>query len=79
VSRPSPQPQSQPSGRGARPQATGRVYTVTSAEAAGSGNLIIGSCVIVGRSLHVLFDSGATHSYVSKSRVVELGLPVKEL
>ncbi|XP_027905941.1 uncharacterized protein LOC114165544 [Vigna unguiculata] len=79
VSRPSPQPQSQPSGRGARPQAAGRVYTVTSAEAAGSGNLIIGSCVIVGRSLHVLFDSGATHSFVSKSRVVELGLPVKEL
>jgi len=35
--------------------------------------------VIVGRSLHVLFDSGAIHSFVLESRVVELGLPVKEL
>ncbi|XP_027941341.1 uncharacterized protein LOC114195149 [Vigna unguiculata] len=65
VPRPSPQPQSQPSRGGARPQVAGRVYAVTSAEAARSGNLIIGSCVIAGRSLHVL--------------VVELGLPVKEL
>ncbi|XP_027905913.1 uncharacterized protein LOC114165505 [Vigna unguiculata] len=79
VPRPSPQPQSQPSRGGTRPQAVGRVYAVTGAEAAGSGNLIIGSCVIAGRSLHVLFDSGATHSFVSKSRVVELGLPMKEL
>jgi len=61
------------------PQAAGRVYAMTGAEAARSGNLIIGSCVIAGRSLHVLFDSGATHSFVSESRVVELGLPVKEL
>ena len=55
------------------------MYTVTGAEVARSGNLIIRSCVIAGRSLHVLFDSGETHSFVSKSRVVELGLPVKEL
>ena len=55
------------------------MYAVTGAEAARSGNLIIGSCVIAGRSLHVLFDSGATHSFVSESRVVELDLPVKEL
>ena len=55
------------------------MYVVTGAEAARSGNLIIGSCVIASRSLHVLFDSGATHSFVSESRVVELGLPVKEL
>ncbi|XP_027915013.1 uncharacterized protein LOC114174373 [Vigna unguiculata] len=79
VSRPSPQPQSQPSRGGARPQAAGRVYVVTGAEVAGSGNLIIESCVIAGRSLHVLFDSGSTHSFVSESRVVELGLPAKEL
>jgi len=79
VSRPSPQPQSQPSRGGARPQAAGRVYAVTGAKAAGLGNLIIGSCVITGRSLHVLFDLGATHSFVSESRVVELDLLVKEL
>ena len=55
------------------------MYTVTGAETAGLGNLIIGSCVIVGRSLHVLYDSGATHSFVLESRVVELGLLVREL
>jgi len=55
------------------------VYAVTGAEVDESGNLIIGSCVIAGRSLHVLFDSGPTHSFVSKSRVVKLGLLVKEL
>ena len=49
------------------------------AEAARSGNRIIASCVIVGRSLHVLYDSGATHSLVSESKVVELGLPMREL
>jgi len=52
---------------------------MTGAEAARSGNLIIVSCVIVGRSLHVLYDSGATHSFVSESKVVELGLLVREL
>jgi len=49
------------------------------AEAAGSCKLIVGSCVIIGRSLCVLYDSGATHSFVSEFRVQELGLPVKEL
>jgi len=48
-------------------------------EAVRSGNLIIGSCVNVGRSLHVLYDSEATHSFVSESIVVELGLPVRKL
>jgi len=52
---------------------------MTGTEADRSGNLIIGSCVIAGRSLHVLYDSGATHSFVSKSIVVELGLPTREL
>jgi len=62
-----------------RPQAAGRVYAMTSTEVVRSGNLIIGSCMIAGRSLCVLYDSGATHSFVSKSKVLELGLPVREL
>jgi len=52
---------------------------MTGAEVTGAGNLIIGSCVIVDRNLHVLYDSGATHSFVSESVVVELGLMVREL
>ncbi|XP_027903705.1 uncharacterized protein LOC114163598 [Vigna unguiculata] len=52
---------------------------MTGTEANKSGNLIIGSCVITGRSLCVLYDSGVTHSFVSESIVLELGLPVREL
>jgi len=52
---------------------------MTGTEAFRSGNLITGSCVIAGRGLCVLYDSGATHSFVSESVVEELGLPVREL
>jgi len=52
---------------------------MTGTEAVRSGNLITGSCVIAGRGLCVLYDSGATHSFVSESVVEELGLPVREL
>ena len=52
---------------------------MTGAEAAGSGNLVMGYCVISGMRCCVLYDSGATHSFVSESCVRELGLPVCEL
>ncbi|XP_027905698.1 uncharacterized protein LOC114165239 [Vigna unguiculata] len=65
--------------RGNRPQATGRVYAMTGAEATGSGNLVMGCCLIAGVSCCVLYDSGATHSFVSDSCVKRLGLPVSEL
>ncbi|XP_052726715.1 uncharacterized protein LOC128194743 [Vigna angularis] len=60
-----------------KPQATGRVYALTGAEAAKSGTLIIGCCNIAGRDLNVLFDSGATHSFLSETLIQELNLPVK--
>ncbi|XP_027922937.1 uncharacterized protein LOC114180844 [Vigna unguiculata] len=56
VARPSPHTPSQSSGQtqhrggGSRPQATGRVFAMTGSEAAGSGNLVIGCCVISGKS-----------------------------
>jgi len=52
---------------------------MTGAEAAGSGNLVMGRCMIAGESLCVLFDSGATHSFASFACVEPLGLPVREL
>ncbi|XP_027932696.1 uncharacterized protein LOC114188293 [Vigna unguiculata] len=52
---------------------------MTGAEGASSGNLVMGCCVISGKRLCVLYDSGATHSFVSESCVQELGLPVCEL
>jgi len=35
---------------GNRPQATGRVYAMTGAEVADSGNLVIGDCMIAGKA-----------------------------
>ncbi|XP_027903562.1 uncharacterized protein LOC114163451 [Vigna unguiculata] len=61
------------------PQASGRVYAMTGAEAAGSCNLVMGHCVIVGKSTCVLYDSGATHSFSFETCVQRLGLPVCEL
>ncbi|XP_052732489.1 uncharacterized protein LOC128196275 [Vigna angularis] len=64
---------------GIGPQATGCVYALTGAEAASSGDLIFGICLLGGRSCMVLFDSGATHSFVSDTCTRELGLTVREL
>jgi len=52
---------------------------MTGAEATGSGNLVMGQCVIVGKSTCVLYDSETTHSFVSETCVQRLGLPVCEL
>ena len=62
-----------------KPQATCKVYAMTRAEATGSGNLVMGCCLIAGVSCCVLYDSGATHSFVSDSCVKRLGLSVCEL
>jgi len=71
--------QNQQRNRGNRPQATGRIDVMTRAEATSSGNLVMGQCMIVGESLCVLYDSGATHSFVSDACVKRLCLPVCEL
>ncbi|XP_052726210.1 uncharacterized protein LOC128194683 [Vigna angularis] len=64
---------------GHRPEPTGRVYALTKTEATSAGNLIINSCLLFGASCVTLFDSGATHSFVSKACVERLGLVVREL
>jgi len=65
--------------KGNMPQVTGRVYTMIRAEAVGSGNLIMGYCVIFGMRCCVLYDSRATHSFVSNTCVERLGPLVCEL
>ncbi|XP_052725957.1 uncharacterized protein LOC128194408 [Vigna angularis] len=77
VMRPPNAGRSQP--RGGRAQAVGRVYAITSAEATSSGNLIIGECLLFGRSCCALYNSGATHSFISKACVEKLGLEVSEI
>ncbi|XP_057439895.1 uncharacterized protein LOC130731637, partial [Lotus japonicus] len=64
---------------GKRPVAKGRVYTMDGEEAEGADGLIRGECEIDGNLLTVLFDSGATHSFVSKDCVSRLHLPITTL
>jgi len=52
---------------------------MTGAEATGLGNLVMGCCLIAGVSCCVLYDSRATHSFVSDSYVKRLGLPLCKL
>jgi len=52
---------------------------MTKTEVVGSSNLMIGCCVLAEKNCCVLFDSLATHSFVPKSCVQELGLLVCEL
>ncbi|XP_017438321.1 uncharacterized protein LOC108344384 [Vigna angularis] len=71
----------QPRGRGGdgRAQAAGRVYAMMGAKAASSGNLITSSCLFYGFPCCVLFDSGATYSFISKACVEKWGLSESEL
>ena len=50
-----------------RARATGRVFAMTSTKATQSGNLILEPCLLIGQSVLVLFDFGATHSFISKA------------
>jgi len=49
------------------------------AEAASSGHLVMGYCGIFGMRCCVLYDSRATHSFVSNACVERFGLSVCEL
>ncbi|XP_027905956.1 uncharacterized protein LOC114165566 [Vigna unguiculata] len=62
-----------------RLRAAGRVFALTSTDAIQSGNLILDKCLLFNHSVLLLFDSGATHSFVSKECVSRLGLVVCDL
>nr|KYP39237.1 Retrovirus-related Pol polyprotein from transposon 17.6 [Cajanus cajan] len=62
-----------------RPKTMGRVFALSGVEAAWSKNLIQGTCFIAETPFVVLFDSGATHSFISISCVQKLNLPVSLL
>ncbi|KAJ4977612.1 hypothetical protein NE237_008392 [Protea cynaroides] len=57
----------------------GRVYAVTSEDAAASPDVVTGIVPINGIPARVLFDSGATHSFISVSFEKKLNLPLKSL
>ena len=60
-------------------KAAGRVFAISGAEASQSYSLVRGICSILGTQLFVLFDSGATHSFISFDCAKKLKLPVQEL
>jgi len=47
------------------PKTTGRVFTMNGTIVVQSGNLIQGKCIINGHLVNVVYDSGATHSFIS--------------
>ncbi|XP_057452439.1 uncharacterized protein LOC130744266 [Lotus japonicus] len=65
--------------RGRRPTTPGRVFAMFGEQAAVTDDLIQGTCVIAGTSLMVLFDSGATHSFIAEECVKRLGLLTADL
>ncbi|XP_027911462.1 uncharacterized protein LOC114170179 [Vigna unguiculata] len=57
-----------------RARAAGRVFALTSTEATKSGNIILKPCLLLGQLVLVLFDSGATHSFIANVCVGRLNL-----
>ncbi|KAF1883508.1 hypothetical protein Lal_00044277 [Lupinus albus] len=72
-------PQSVNAVRVERPCSTGRVFTMSGAEVSSTDGLIKGNCVVAGIPLLVLFDSGATHSFVSIECVDRLKFQTQSL
>ncbi|XP_073222503.1 uncharacterized protein [Cicer arietinum] len=62
-----------------RPTAKGCVYHINGEETPSSSELIQGECLIVGKSLNVIYDSGATHSFISLDWVDSLQLTITTL
>ncbi|XP_040868867.1 uncharacterized protein [Glycine max] len=64
---------------GGRHKVPSRVFAMSGSEATASDDLIQGKCLIVDKLLYVLYDSGATHSFISHACVERLGLCTTKL
>ncbi|KAF1874201.1 hypothetical protein Lal_00032316 [Lupinus albus] len=62
-----------------RPCSTGRLFTMSGAEVSSTDGMIKGNCMVAGIPLLVLFDSGATHSFVSIECVDRLKFQTESL
>ena len=84
ISQAGPRGQSMGRGRGRGPQAgtsgvQGRVYAITSQAESADQPVIQGTFLLSRLWARVLFDSGASHSFIAASVVIELGLEVETL
>ena len=84
ISQVGPRGQSMGRGRGRGPQAgtsgvQGRVYTITPQAESADQSIIQGTFLLSRLWARVLFDSGASHSFIAASVVIELGLEVETL
>ena len=83
ISHGGPRGQSMGRGRGRGPQAgtsgvQGRVYAITSQAESVDQPVIQGTFLFSRLWARVLFDSGASHSFIATSVVIELGLEVEK-
>lgn len=62
-----------------RPLTKGRVFTLVAEEVKDSPGLIHGKCFLKNTLLSALFDTGATHSFISEKCVDHLGLKLNLL
>ncbi|XP_015958719.1 uncharacterized protein LOC107482693 [Arachis duranensis] len=60
-------------------QHQGRVFAVNAKDASKADPLMRGICLIGDKSLVTLYDTGASHSFISFAKVEKLGLKVSEL
>jgi hypothetical protein len=65
--------------RQARAPVRGRVYTLDAKEADKSDNLVQGTDLIQNQQVHILFYSGATHSFISLESAQRMQLPIRGL
>jgi len=57
---------------GGKPKVPSQVFAMSGSEVAASDDLIQGKCLIADKLLDVLYDSGATHSFISHACVERL-------
>ena len=62
-----------------RPKHQGRVFTIDIEEAEKSEDLFQGACEVNGKVLTVLYDSSASHFFISHNCIYALQLHVSEL
>nr|KYP46427.1 Transposon Ty3-I Gag-Pol polyprotein [Cajanus cajan] len=65
--------------KGDRPTTAGRVFALTGAEASTSSDLVKGKGKAAGKDVMILFDSGASHSFISYAYAAMLGVLVCDL